>query len=562
MRPCPGHVFGLVLVLVLLATGVVLGQAPLELFPGGPRTIHPSIGAAFGTAYRKPVDVDGDGKHDLLKVSPWEINVALGLGNHDFQPWLTTVATPQACWLNMTPYAVADFDGDGWVDVVMAVETNSAQGCLNWAVYLYKGLGNGAFQGPVTVQDYGTPSGAPSNIFPDVFATSADPNLPSDLIIAKHLPPQNTLVMEVWSWQNGGFVILGSTNHVFSGSGFYTMGTGDFNGDGIRDVIGDFWDQVLLQNFHFLLLGSGTAPHFSSPTFFPPPSVPPLQTDIRPEWIVDADGDGDDDIIGFTDTWNTLPQLPRTRLITTLHGDPQNPLSAWTFTVITDPCPIFPPTMFVGDWDMDSAADVMVALNPPSGNCWPAYGALYAFYRGVGDGSFKRGMVVDLLASNLLGPGILADSDQDGDLDWWTAVDGWFPRSSPNLTLTGHGHSPTGGPPPMTRIGVATPGNAGFFIGVEGAPPLATTLLALSSSQASFRPPIPGLLLSTSRPDLILPRGPLGWTMTDASGKAEIALPLAPDPALEGMVFYLQALVWPTPSANPFVSPMRRIVIW
>ena len=87
-------------------------------------------------------DFNGDGKLDIVSVAggAWEIDVALGNGDGTFQ---APIVNTYSFGSNNAPYALAvgDFNGDGKLD--LAVWGNTSAG--NEAVWVFLGNGNGTF---------------------------------------------------------------------------------------------------------------------------------------------------------------------------------------------------------------------------------------------------------------------------------------------------------------------------------------------------------------------------------------------------------------------------------
>ena len=122
--------------LVLLSC-LAIAQPPTELYPVATYEFLPGMTQdVAGSLHTSPVDIDGDGKHDLLKLNAWEINVALGTGGNQFQPWVTSPAQPHACLSHIYPigYCLGDFDGNGTTDQRRrsAAARRSLTGCYGW----------------------------------------------------------------------------------------------------------------------------------------------------------------------------------------------------------------------------------------------------------------------------------------------------------------------------------------------------------------------------------------------------------------------------------------------
>jgi hypothetical protein len=106
---------------------------------------------------RRVVDLDHDGRFDLVAIGEGRVNVAKGKGGLEFQPFLTlalgAATGPGLDWLDGKSgdlSAVVDLNGDGWYDIVCA----SAQGR---ELEVVLGKSNGEFFQPLLLPTGGNP---------------------------------------------------------------------------------------------------------------------------------------------------------------------------------------------------------------------------------------------------------------------------------------------------------------------------------------------------------------------------------------------------------------------
>jgi len=189
-------------------------------------------------------DFNGDGIADLA-VTNWvslgpgngnEVTVLLGRGDGTFWTSQTIVNN-----LNYTPksIAAADFDGDGYTDLAW-LDDSDAPG-----VSVAFGKGDGTFQPPVTMKPdpYGHPpvGGGEIGLHNLVVADFNGDGRPDMAIGASFIiypfrkPPEYFLNLGVLlSHRNRQFTLLGVPNE---GGEIWT---GDFNGDGIPDLVAEY----------------------------------------------------------------------------------------------------------------------------------------------------------------------------------------------------------------------------------------------------------------------------------------------------------------------------------
>jgi hypothetical protein len=181
-------------------------------------------------------DVNGDGRLDLVVAnqcvstadcSNGVVGVLLGNGDGTFQPTVTYVAGYGADAL-----AVADLNGDGHPDLVVANQCTGAGSCNTGGVSVLLGNGNGTFQPPATYNSGG--QDADSVAIKDV---NHDGFL--DVIVANQC-------MSKFNCKTGGIsVLLGNgdgtlrTASSYSSDGYTSLSVAvaDVNGDGEPDIV-------------------------------------------------------------------------------------------------------------------------------------------------------------------------------------------------------------------------------------------------------------------------------------------------------------------------------------
>jgi Bacterial Ig-like domain (group 3)/FG-GAP-like repeat/FG-GAP repeat len=256
--------------------GVLLGN--------GDGTFQPAVSylsdvAGAVSAALALADVNGDGKPDLLMVSPSGpvLEVALGNGDGTFQ-----AASDYA--LNFSPnyVAAADVNGDGKIDALVT-DTEGVEVLL--------GNGNGTFQPPV---EYATVSAGESVVVGDV---NGDGKL--DMIVAN---------LGNGTANSGSVsVLLGNGNGTFQTPVTYSTGavntTGvalaDMNGDGKPDLVvtSQYENGSSISGVVGVLLGNGDG------TFQPPLNIlTPIPLGDVSLAVADFNGDGKLDVaVGYGD---------------------------------------------------------------------------------------------------------------------------------------------------------------------------------------------------------------------------------------------------------------------
>lgn len=233
-------------------------------------------------------DFNGDGSIDLAGSRPGdnEISIVFGAVNGTFaEPIvLTGIDYPRSLF-------DADFNNDGIDDLIACASTIDE-------VWVYMGNANGVFSSPLVLQAVGNPQGIA------VFDANGDDS--QDLIIAA--PNANALYTFLGNGA-GGFssptLNVMPTNSNSTGIDF-----GDFNQDGIFDVVGAFYQN----NAAGVFFGNGNGSF--EPALLYGVDSQPILVDVS-----DFNGDGIDDLATLNSGANTVSVVLNNSAFITANGD-------------------------------------------------------------------------------------------------------------------------------------------------------------------------------------------------------------------------------------------------
>jgi hypothetical protein len=211
------------------------------LIGNGDGTFRPVITYAAGNGAQAVAiaDLNGDGKPDLVlanscmgagSCSVGGITVLLGNGNGTFGAPTTYASGGQ----NTDSVAIADVNGDGFADVIVANQCMNKFNCTNGGVSVLLGNGDGTLR---TASSYN--SGGYNALSVTVGDVNGDGR--PDIVATSVCSQSNNCVNGVVG------VLLGNGNGTFkppvtyssNGYGASSVAIGDLNGDGIPDLVVD-----------------------------------------------------------------------------------------------------------------------------------------------------------------------------------------------------------------------------------------------------------------------------------------------------------------------------------
>lgn len=251
----------------------------------------PTQGWANNNAHpRQVVDVNGDGRPDIVGFGPSGVMVALNTGS-SFEPSVSWVAAfgVNAGWSdnNLHPRQLVDVDGDGLPDVL-------GFGPAGVMVSLNTGE---SFTSPVNkLAQFGVNAGgwSDSNLYPRQLVDVNGDGLPDIVGFSSAGVMVSLNTGGSFSAATSWISQFGTSVGGWSNSSTYPRQVVDVNGDGLPDIVGFFSSGVMVS------LNTGTA--------FAPATTWVAQfgtangwvdSDTHPRQMVDVNGDGLVDIVGF-----------------------------------------------------------------------------------------------------------------------------------------------------------------------------------------------------------------------------------------------------------------------
>ena len=302
--------------------------------------------------------------------------VTVYIGNGNYMP--TSVTTYETGG-QPASVALADLNGDGKLDIVVAESGGGSNGQGDVAVLLNKG--GGVFQPAVK---YAAGNGPISIAIGDVNGDGAP-----DIVVANN---------------NDGTVsvLLGSSNGTFAAPANYSVGAlaqgiilADFNGDGNLDIAVGAENQAAGTYQVSVLLNKGNGKFAKAVAFAAPRNPSSLVA-----W--DFDGDGNLDLAAADGSGNEVGIL---------HGNGDGTF-VWTATYAVD---LKPASLVVTDFNNDGIADIVVAsgndsiLGPDTGS------GNISVLLGNGDGTFRGTKIYP--AGEGTNSVTIADFNKDGNAD-------------------------------------------------------------------------------------------------------------------------------------------------
>jgi hypothetical protein len=334
----------------------------------------------------------------------------------------------------------------------------------------------------------------------------------------------------------------------------------DVNGDGLIDFMG-FRD--VAPATVSVYLGNGNF-GYAHALDIPVPLPPAAPSQIINSFVGDLDLDGRTDIVlSMYPSGVYFPWIPSSVLACT------NVLSSPTWT--STPSPgirsrgYFFNEMFVRDINGDGFPDVVGSETGDLGTAFNSIpktrvGALI----GNGAGGFSSSMVIEVPGNTEYTNFGMVDFDSDGDPDFFGLDYPFFQISIiRNISRYGLGCSNAPFGAPIMSSNLLTPGNVGFQMRMGNAPPFSPCILAVSRGGFLGNNGACQIGVDFSPQNLILPLGSIGISMTDAFGFVAINLPIPPDPGLIGLTLFAQwGVVDPFAPGGIALTSAGTFIIW
>jgi hypothetical protein len=244
------HLFCLfsVFLFAMLMIGIAAAQSPRALPGKGKLPVGFAAPVSYSSGGKGPdsvavADLNGDGKLDLAVANEFSASVDVLLGNGDgtFQPAVSYSSNGE----NPFSVAIGDVNGDGIPDIVVAILCTNGTDCSTGGVSVLLGNGDGTFQPPASYNSggYYPASVALADLNGDGHA---------DLVVANYCAVNSSCVNGVVNvlLGNGDGTFQSPVGYV-TGAEATSVAIGDLNGDGYPDLVVTVQNQtvaVLLGN--------------------------------------------------------------------------------------------------------------------------------------------------------------------------------------------------------------------------------------------------------------------------------------------------------------------------
>lgn len=534
--------------LLAVVVGLATSHARAQNFAVRATGSLPPPGAICGTYFAPVVaDFDGSGLPDVVVADEagavWLVN----------DPGVAGVAALSAPTNLVAPGTFGSF-----APVRIVAQTTTAGSPPDLAVLLRDPVGaydvvrmqnaGGVFSAPVAVS-LPIPPDSPDGAA--IAAGDFDADGVDELAVARSAPisapilgvrqPSFTFV-HVFKFAAGTSPIpLGATGPYPGGTNL-DLASADFDGDGYADAA---------MGYGYFPGAAGVYFMSGNPTGVPSTATvdPAAGTAVRFEAVGDLDADGLPDLC----VWSSFGVLAGSAFVlpeTAVLWGGLTGLSPWagrtTLPLGYDLALSSNrgPTGVVGDADADGIRDLVFARTfggYSNGSSPPKYSTELYVRRGLGGRAFGgawRRMYGNLYSTTQAHALALGDLDGDGDVDAYGAPRvGAEPLSLENEGFFGVG---CGGPSgnPTISTGTVVGGNLGFAVNAAGFAPNALAVFALSFARtpASYC----DLLVDLAPGNLLLPQAGYGFVVTDAAGAASLALPIPAGVLPAGTLLYAQ----------------------
>ena len=365
-----------------------VGNAALATSPLGPSTaglgwlISQTPAASNSPTSEVAGDFNGDGIPDLAVLwsnsiygGPFSVTILFGKGDGTF----TTGPTVQPAGVQSYPTMIGgDFNGDGKADLIVLSYNGSS---ISYVTALL-GNGDGTFATPQTSQVYNQSSTGGDVILGTLIASDFNGDGKLDLAVVGD-----------YVSSGGVTILLGNGDGTFTAAGpnldpsadFGQIATGDFNGDGIPDL-------VVTSYFEFgssptIFLGKGDGTFTSMATSF--------TLDYFPTSIVVGDFNGDGVLdLAFSDLNGVEIAL----------GNGDGTFKETSAGPIAVPSELY--SLVAGDFNHDGKLDIAGV---------DSYNDRIVLLRGAGDGTFTVTATNPAVSQDWLGPFAIVAADFNGD---------------------------------------------------------------------------------------------------------------------------------------------------